>query len=79
MKMKKHSKLISLILTIGMILSCVSSLGLICSATDFSTSETENEIPTKYDVLAGADTYDEKTIEQVFVLDLKRLMTVHIT
>ena len=74
MKTKKYSKLISLILTIGLILSCVSSLGLVCSAADFSASEIENEIPTKYDVLAGADTYDEKTIEQVF---RTRSQTVH--
>lgn len=54
------------LLVFAMLFSCVSIFGLDCYAVDMPNSKAENKMPTKYDILAGADTYDETTIEQVF-------------
>ena len=65
MKSKRVSKLISILLTIGIIISCTSSWGVICYATDYSSTETTSASPTKFDILAAAETYDERTIEHI--------------
>ena len=65
MKTNTFARIISFMLVIGILISSVSCLSLACSATEFINSNYTNTAPTKYDILAGVDTYDDNTIEQV--------------
>lgn len=59
-------KISNWLLVFAMLFSCISIFGLNCYAVDVPDLEPKNKLPTKYDILAGADTYDETTIKQVF-------------